>query len=73
MASVIYTDPIDLSFKAGTDQVVEHGFGREVPGWLVIWRDAPVLVYASTSQSNPKQGLTLRADSDVNVRIVLLS
>lgn len=73
MASEIYTDPIDLSLKAGTDQVIEHGFGHEVPGWVVIWRDAPVLEYAAPSQPNPKQELVLRADSDVNVRIVLLS
>lgn len=72
MSATIVTDPVPLDVQAGVPVTVTHGLGRQVSGWLVVWSDAPVQLYATDPDADTRQVLTLTPTASARVRLVLL-
>jgi hypothetical protein len=51
---------------------IEHGWGREVLGYVVVWCDAPVALSALPS-ADPKRVLRLLPSATCRLRLVLLT
>lgn len=68
----IVTEPIPLSFSAGVPVTVRHGLGRQIGGFIVVWRDAPGDVWVQAAGTDTSKELVLVASAAMNVRIVLL-
>lgn len=55
-----------------SDVIVNHGLGRVPAGYIVIDRDAASVVFTSpTSNPSPESQLILRANSSVNVKVMV--
>lgn len=72
MTARIVTDPIPISVSAGAPFTVDHGLGRQVGGYLVIWADADVQVHVVDPDADSSKSLELVADTTCNLRLVLL-
>jgi hypothetical protein len=73
MIPAFATDAIDVSFTVGQTYTIRHGMGRQVRGWVVIWRDAPGEVYAANPAADTRQELALIPTASFDARLVLLS
>jgi len=63
---------IHLDAVAGEPLDIEHGWGREVLGYVVVWCDAPVALSALPS-ADPKRVLRLLPSATCRLRLVLLT
>lgn len=72
MIPAIATDPIELSVTAGVAVTVSHGLGRQVAGFLVIWRDAPCELTVQNPQADSSRELVMLPSGSANLRLVLL-
>lgn len=68
----ITSEPIALDFVAGQPQTIQHGYGRQLAGWLVVWQDGPGSVYVSDPNADTAQDLVLISSANFAARIVLL-
>jgi len=68
----IVTNPIEIDVVVDEPVTIEHGLGRQVAGWLVIWRDTPVDLVVYDSSADTSQSLVLMPNASARVRIVLL-
>ena len=59
MRALETSDPIELSVTATEPVTIRHGLGRQVKGWLVIWRSAPggLVVGEAGGGTRPGMGL----------------
>lgn len=69
----IVTEPIEVTLITGTTVDIEHDIGRPLVGWLVVWADAPVVVYVDDPALPTNQVLTLRSDTSATAKVVLLA
>jgi hypothetical protein len=72
MIPEIATDVIYLLATAGKPITIKHGLGRQVAGYLVVWRDAPCDFTIQDPAADCRQELVLVPDGTANVRLVLL-
>jgi hypothetical protein len=72
MIPSIATDPIEVDVLDSVPFTIRHGLGRQAAGWLVLWCDAPVALYATGAEVDPRQELELIPDASARVRLVLL-
>lgn len=72
MIPEITTDPIDLAVSAGVPVTINHGLGRQIAGWIIIWKDGPIDLYIQDSSADTSQELVLVPTYTGNVRVVLL-
>ncbi|MEJ1355742.1 MAG: hypothetical protein RPU39_13775 [Candidatus Sedimenticola sp. (ex Thyasira tokunagai)] len=72
MIPVFSTEPIELDVVAGEDVVIKHGLGRQVPGFVVVWADAPIFLYVVDPAADSSTRLTLKANESATVKLVLL-
>jgi len=68
----ISTQPIALSVQTGQPVTIRHGLGRQVHGWLTLWRDAVCDFYIQDPAADTRQELVLIPTGNANVRLVLL-
>lgn len=73
MTPAFATDVIEVTAVAGVPFTITHSTGRPVLGWLLVWQDAPGLLYVSDSRADSRRELTLTPTASFNARIVLLS
>jgi len=66
------TDPIELAVSAGVVVTIPHGLGRQVAGWLVIWRDAACDFTIQNPIADSSRELVLVPNGSATVRLVLL-
>jgi hypothetical protein len=69
---VIATEPLDFAVSAGTPFVVEHGLGRQVGGYLVVWSSGYVSLKVADPDEDTRQQITLVPNASVSLRLVLL-
>lgn len=50
--------------------VINHGLGRELQGWIICGINAPATIY-DTQASNPRPGLTLQLTSNTAATVSL--
>lgn len=65
-------DFIEREVEVGEPLTIEHGLGREVAGWLVIWQSAPVQFHVYDPAADTRNVLTLVPDATAKVRLVIL-
>lgn len=68
----IATDIIELGLVAHEPIRIPHGLGRQVAGWLVIWRDQYVELKVQDPAEDTSRELVLIPSATANVRLVLL-
>lgn len=68
----ISTDSIPLSVVSGVPVTIRHGLGRQVEGWLVIWRTVPVDFHVLDPGADTRSELVLIPSASASVRIILL-
>ena len=66
------TDFIELAVTAAQPVTINHGLGRQITGWLVLWRDAACDFYIQDPAADTRQELVLIPTGSANVRLVLL-
>lgn len=66
------SDPIELVITDAVPFTVRHGLGRQALGWVVVWADVPVLLYATGGEADPRQEIELVSNASARVRLVLL-
>ncbi len=66
------TDFIELSVTAGTPVTIAHGLGRQVAGYLCLWRDAPCEFTVQDPAADSRRELVLVPDGTAHVRLALL-
>lgn len=72
MIPAIATDPIELTVQAGVAVSIPHGLGRQVAGWLVIWRTAACEFTVQDPAADSRRELVLVPSGSASVRLVLL-
>lgn len=72
MIPQIATDIIALSVTAGVAVTIPHGLGRQVGGYLVVWRSAPCDFTVQNPAADSNRELVLVPSGTANVRLVLL-
>lgn len=72
MIPALSSDPIELSLAAGTPITVRHGLGRQVAGWVAIWKSAAVDLYVQDPAADTRAELVLVPTATAKVRLVLL-
>ena len=72
MIPAIATDIIALSVTAGVAVTIPHGIGRQIAGYLVIWRSAPCVFTVQNPAADSSKILVLVPSGTANVRLVLL-
>lgn len=72
MIPAIATDIIALSVTAGVAVTIPHGIGRQIAGYLVIWRSAPCVFTVQNPAADSSKTLVLVPSGTANVRLVLL-
>lgn len=65
------SQPLELTVTNGVAESIEHGFGRQIAGWLVIWASADVRFTADVSLDSSKT-LVLTPIGSGFVRLLLL-
>jgi len=68
----ISSDVIELDVTLGMPVTIAHGFGRQIAGWLIVWRTADVGFYLVDSEADSSQNLVLMPTASGFVRLVLL-
>lgn len=68
----ISSDVIELDVVAGKAVNIEHGFGRQIAGWIVIWSDAYIEFIVNNPAADTSKNLVLTPNSTASVRLVLL-
>lgn len=68
----IATEAIALTVVAGQAVTLAHGMGRQIEGFIVIWRDAPCELYVQDAAKDSSKELVLVPTASANVRVVLL-
>ncbi len=66
------TDPIELAVSAGIPVTIAHGLGRQVAGWLVIWRSTACEFSIQDPAADTSRELVLVPSGTASVRLVLL-
>lgn len=72
MIPQIATDLIELSVTAGTPVTIRHGLGRQIAGWMIIWKTAACDFTVQNPAADSRQELVLVPSGTANVRLVLL-
>lgn len=72
MIPALSTDPIELSVTANTPVTIQHGIGRQIAGFLVIWRTAPCDFHVQNPTADSSRELVLVPSGTATVRLVLL-
>lgn len=72
MIPAIATDPIEMSVTGGVAVTIAHGLGRQVAGWLVIWRSAECEFVIADALDDSSKELVLIPSGTAKVRLVLL-
>ncbi len=72
MIPQIVTDLIELSVTAGTPVTIAHGLGRQVAGYLPIWKSAPCDFTVQDPAADSSRELVLVPSGTASVRLVLL-
>lgn len=68
----IATDPIEVSVTAGQVVTVRHGLGRQLAGFLVVWRSAPCDFHIHDPAADTSREVALVPSGTADVRLVLL-
>lgn len=68
----IATEAIELAAVEGEPMRIPHGLGRQVEGYLVIWRSAPCELHVQDPAADTSTQLVLVPSGTATVRIVLL-
>ena len=63
------SDAIELDALAGTPLTLAHGLGRPVNGWIVVYAEAPIALYALR---NDNEALVLMPTACSRIRVVLV-
>ena len=66
------TDPIELAVIVGVAVTIPHGLGRQVAGFLVIWKTAPCDFTIQNPIADSSKELVLVPSGSATVRLVLL-
>lgn len=72
MIPAISTDPIEVNVSAGVPFTLQHGLGRQVAGYLIIWRSAPCDFTVQNPAADSSRELVLVPSGTASVRLVLL-
>lgn len=72
MIPALSTDLIELSVTAGLPVTITHGLGRQVAGWLTIWRSAACEFSIQDPAADTSRELVLVPSGTASVRLVLL-
>lgn len=68
----ISTDIIELDVVNGQPLTIAHGVGRQIAGFIVVWRTAPVDLYVQDPARDSSKELILVPTATARVRLVLL-
>ncbi len=68
----ISSDIIELDVSIGMPVTIAHGFGRQITGWLIVWKTQDVDFYVVDSETDSSQNLVLMPTATGTVRLVLL-
>lgn len=66
------TDPIEMNVTNGLAFTLAHGLGRQVAGFLVIWRSAPCDFHVQDPAADSSREIVLVPSGTASVRLVLL-
>ena len=66
------TDIIELNVSIGTPVTITHGLGRQVAGFVVLWRSAPCDFHIQNPAVDSSRDLVLVPSGTASVRLVLL-
>lgn len=66
------TEALTLTVVGGDPVTIDHGFGRQVEGWAVIWSDEHILFRIQDPAADTSRELTLIPSASGTVRLVLL-
>ncbi len=72
MKPQIATDVIELSVTAGVAVTIPHGLGRQIAGYLPIWKSAPCEFSIQNPAADSSRELVLVPTGTASVRLVLL-
>ena len=72
MQALLTSDPIERTVVAGEPFTLDHGLGRPIRGYLVVWATAPVAVTVPDPTADTRISLTLEANASCDLRLVLL-
>ena len=72
MIPQIATDLIELSVTVNVPVTIRHGLGRQVAGYIVVWRSAPCDFTVQNPAADSSRELVLVPSGTANVRLVLL-
>lgn len=70
--AALSTDIIELAVQAGQAVSIPHGLGRQIAGYLVVWRSAPTTLYVQDPSKDTSKELVLVPTATASVRLVLL-
>lgn len=60
----------NIALAAGFEQRVEHGLGRTINGYRVVWQNAPAIIYVvHSSTADLSRYLPLATTMDVTIRL----
>ena len=69
----ISTKPIQLACVSGVPIVIPHGIGRQLNGWLIVWKSVAGLdLVVLDPNADTSNSITLVPSATGLVRIVLL-
>lgn len=66
------TEPIEITVTTGVPFDIEHGLGRQIQGFMVVWATDYVAVKPVNPAADSSKMLRLVANNSVTLRIVLL-
>ena len=72
MIPQLATDPIPLSVIAGQAVTIAHGLGRQIAGYLPIWKSAPCEFTVQDPAADSSREIVLVPSGTASVRLVLL-
>jgi hypothetical protein len=72
MIPQLATDPIELTVTAGLAVTLAHGLGRQIAGYLAIWKSAPCEFTVLDPAADSSRELVLVPSGTASVRLVLL-
>lgn len=66
------TDPIELDVIAGEPVTIAHGLGRQIAGYVLIWKSAACEFTVQNPAADSSRELVLVPSGTASVRLVLL-
>ena len=72
MIPKLNSEAIELSVTAGTPVTLPHGLGRQIAGYLVIWKSAACDFTVQDPAADSSRELVLVPTGTASVRLVLL-